>query len=282
MTLPIPRGPRARSGVTLVEMILGITVLAVLARMLVGASDGIGGLTEAGNIEARIQRSSDEALRWIMRDLRNTGYQQVDGKDYPHILVDGVGSGGFGTYTYTPAPSGAQAGDPDFGPTKGIVLCLPSDLDGNGRPELDANANGVPELDGNGDGVVSDSPADTDMHWNPSQASIHPYTKLVWSHEDVKYAVVTGPTGENELVRFIGNGVGGRRVIARSIDRIEFDTQISAGADGSFHPDSVRVRLFFRATDSDGHVYRSRSEATVRLRNSDPDVLAGIYTSISN
>ena len=280
MIQPIPGRRRATSGVTLVEMILGITVLAVLARMLVGASDGIGGLTEAGNIEARIQRSSDEALRWIMRDLRNTGYQDLDGKTYPHILVNGVGTDGFEAYTYTPAPSGAQAGDPDFGPTKGIVLCLPSDLDGNGRPELDANANGVPELDGNGDGVVTDTPADTDLHWNPNVASIHPYTKLVWSHEDVKYAVVPGPMGENELVRFVGNGAVGRRVIARSIDRIEFDTQVSAGADGSFHPDSVRVRLFFRATDSDGHVYRSRSEATVRLRNSDPDTQGAIYTSL--
>ncbi|MEM9380528.1 MAG: type II secretion system protein [Planctomycetota bacterium] len=275
-------GPRARGGFTLVEMILGITVLAILARMLVGASDGIGGLTEAGNIEARIHRSSDEALRWIMRDLRNTGYQGVDGKVYPHILVDGVGTDGFESYTYTPAPTGAAPGDIDFGPTKGIVLCLPSDLDGNGRPELDANANGVPELDGNGDGVVTDTPADTGTLWDPSVASIHPSTKLVWSHEDVKYAVVPGPTGENELVRLVQNGAGGRRVIARSVDRIEFDTQVSAGADGSFHTDSVRVRIFFRAADSEGHVYRSRSEATVRMRNTDPVVHGQIYTSLTN
>ena len=259
---------RGRRGFTLVELILSMTVLAVLVRILVGATSSLGSMAEVGNLEARIHRSSEQAMNWILRDLRNSGFQVVDGRDYPHILDGGVGTDGFEAYTYVPAPSGATAGDPNFGPTKGIVLCLPSDLDGNGRPEMDADGDGIPELDGNHDGTPSDAASDVAGIWGPTLGTINSDTRLVWGHDDITYAVVVGPTGENELVRLIANGAGGRRVIARSVDRVEFDTIRSAGGVG-FPSDSIRVRIYFRVLDSEGHAYRSRHEAVVQLKNSD-------------
>lgn len=265
---------RVRAGFTLIEMILGVAVLAILARMVIGASSSIGSMTETGNIEARMQRESDRAMRQIMRDLRGSGYQVLNGRQYPYVFDGGVATGDFAAYSYQPAPQTAQPGDPDFGPLRSLVLCLPSDLDGDGRPELDADGNGTPELDGNGDGVPTDEAADVNGLWDPNVASITEEQKrLVWSHDDVAYVVTTGPTGENELVRLVANGAGGRRVVARDVERVQFDT--TASAPGDVPVGAVRVQLFFRTIDSDGHVMRSRTDAVVRLRNSDPTVSAG-------
>lgn len=268
------RKQNGRRGFTLIELTLSITVLAVLARILVGATDSVGSMTETGNIEARLHRSSENALKWILQDLRNSGFQVVDGRTYPHILDNGVGTAGFAAYTYVPAPSAAEPGDPDFGPTRGLVLCLPSDLDGNGRPETDADGDGTPELDGNGDGITTDDPVDVAGLWGAGVGTIHADTRLVWGHDDIAYVVVPGPTGENELVRLVANGAGGRRVIARSVDRIQFDTIQSSGGGAGFPADAIRVRIFFRATNAKGHAFRSRNEAVVRLKNSDQVTVA--------
>ena len=75
-----------------------------------------------------------------------------------------------------------------------------------------------------------------------------------------------GPTGENELVRLVANGTEGEEVLARGVERIQFDTPASAGF--TIPTGSVRVRIYFRVTDEEGHVFRSRREALVRPRNS--------------
>lgn len=257
-----------RAGFTLIEMILGVAVLAVLARMLISASDSMSGLTESGNIEARIQRESDRAMGQIMEDLRMSGFETVNGRNYPYVFDGGQADGAFGGFTYQAAPQSAAPGDPDFGVIRSIVLCLPSDFDGNGRPEIDADGDGTPELDGNGDGIVSDDADDVAGIWNPDDASIPDEEKrLVWTHDDVAYVLVAGPTGDSELVRLVANGAVDRRVVARNVERIQFDTSTTAPADVPLG--SVRAQLFFRETDSEGRVYRATTEAMVRLRNGD-------------
>ncbi len=262
-----PNTARQRTGSTLLEMIIGVTILAVLAQMLIGASTASSAVTEVGNIEGEVFRQSERAMSRILGDLRSSGFVEMEGREYPHVFEGGDAGAGFEDHDHVPGPMAAAPGDADFGVMRSIVLCLPSDLDGDGRPELDADNDGTPELDRNRDGVPTDDLLDVGRLWHPSLASIHPDTRLVWSHADVSYQVTaTGPGGENELVRVVG-GVGSERtVLARGVERVQFDTSESSGF--TIPGGTVRVRLFFRVRGSDGKVYRSQLESTVRLRNS--------------
>ncbi|MEE2941191.1 MAG: hypothetical protein VX460_12445 [Planctomycetota bacterium] len=270
MRRQVSNAGRRRAGSTLLEMVIGVTILAILAQMLIGASTASSAVTEVGNIEGEIFRQSERAMSRILGDLRRSGFVEVNGREYPHVFEAGEAGPGFEQHDHVPGQMAAAPGDADFGVMRSIVLCLPSDLDGDGRPELDADADGTPELDRNRDGVPTDDLLDVGRLWHPSLASIHPDTRLVWSHADVSYQVTaTGPGGENELVRMVSSVAGRpreRQVLARGVERIQFDTSASSGF--TIPGGTVRVRLFFRVRGSDGKVYRSRIESTVRLRNS--------------
>lgn len=261
---------RQRTGSTLLEMVIGVTILAILAQMLIGASTASSTMTEIGNIEGEVFRQSERAMSRILGDLRSSGFVEVDGRDYPHVFEAGEAGAGFEFHSHVPGPMAAAPGDADFGVMRSIVLCLPSDLDGDGRPELDADQDGTPELDRDGDGVPTDELLDVGRLWHPSLASIDSDSRLVWSHADVSYQVTaTGPGGENELVRMVrgvGSDAAQRTVLARGVERIQFDTSVSSGY--VIPGGTVRVRIFFRVRGSDGKVHRSRLESTVRLRNS--------------
>ena len=83
-----------------------------------------------------------------------------------------------------------------------------------------------------------------------------------WSREAVAYIVTpTGPSGENELVRVTGSATGPRQVLARGVDRIQFDTAESSGF--AVPTGTIQVSLFFRLTASNGIVYRDRYEFRV-------------------
>ena len=194
------------AGFTLLEMILGATVLALLAKTMISATTSVSHLTESGNLESRIQRDSDRALSQIMEDLRMSGFHTVNDRAYPHVFQGGQPASAFSDFEHAPAPQSAQPGQADFGPMCSIVLCAPSDLDGNGRPEIDVDRDGIPELDGNGDGIVSDEPADVAGIWDERNNTISEQSRLVWSHEDIAYMVLESAAGENELVRLVGNG----------------------------------------------------------------------------
>lgn len=256
---------RLRAGFTLLEMILGATVLALLAKTLVSATTSVSQLTESGNVESRVQRDSDRALRRIMEDLRMSGFHTVNSRDYPHVFTGGTAGADFAEYSHAPAPQAATEGEADYGPMYSIVLCVPSDLDGNGRPELDVDGDGTPELDGNGDGFVSDDTEDVQGIWDPQANTISATSRLVWSHEDVAYVVLESVAGENELVRLVDNGDGGREVLARSVERLTFETVQPGSA--SVSAGTVRVRIDFRAVTESGFTHKSTSEALVRLKN---------------
>jgi len=266
MQIQPPRTAPRRSGFTLIELVIVVTVLAVLARMLVTTSDSMSRITATGTIEAVLQTEAERALRTIVEDLRRSGFVEVNGKDFPFVFDDGNPDDPlFDSQAHAAAPLTALPDDNDFGPRRSIVLALPSDLDRDGRPELDADLDGVPELDGNGDRVHTDEPADTVGLWDEFANTIQD-NGLVWSHAEVSYVVVVLADGSRVLQRRVDNDPATARVIARHVERVQFDTPESSGF--QLPLGCVRVRLFFRKLDEDGRLHRARNEVTVRLRNS--------------
>ena len=259
-------GQSRRRGFTLLELVIVLTVLTMLARMLVTTSQSMSRVTSTGTIEGVLQGEGEDALRQIMGDLRRSGFETVNGLEFPYVFDDGVPlDPNFLLHAHAAAPPTALPTEPDFGPQRTIVLVLPSDLDRDGRPELDADRDGWPELDGNGDGVHSDELVDIDGLWDPALNTIQPDTGLVWSHNEVSYVVVVLADGSRVLQRRVNNEAATARVVARHVERVQFDTPESSG--WTVPLGAVRVRIFFRTTNAEGHIYRARNEVTVRLRN---------------
>jgi prepilin-type N-terminal cleavage/methylation domain-containing protein len=254
-----------RCGFTLLELVIVVTVLTMLARMLVTTSESMSRVTSTGTIEAVLQGEGEDAQRQIIADLRRSGFETVDGLDYPYVFDDGVPVDNFAVHAHAAAPPTAQPNDPDFGLQRSIVLVLPSDLDRDGRPELDADRDGLPELDGNGDGVPTDDLDDVEALWDPALNTIQPDTGLVWSHNEVSYVVVVLADGSRVLHRRVNNDAATARVVARHVERVQFDTPESSG--WTVPLGAVRVQIFFRTADAEGHIFRARNEVTVRLRN---------------
>lgn len=252
-------------GFTALEVLISVAVLAVIARLTIGASETTSQMTQSSNVEAKILRDANRALKQISSDLRSSSFNVAGPLSYPHIYDDGIPGSDFTDYIHTPAPQGATLGDGYFGPQRSIVIGQLSDLDGDGDPDIDRNRNGIPELDGNGDGIPSESASDLAGFWNPSLVQIHPRTGVLWSREDIGYHVIAGPNGLNQLVRSIGGSPTDQRVLATGVDRIQFDDAVSSGF--TVPSGAVQVQIFFRVTDEVGHVHRAKFQTTVRLLN---------------
>lgn len=257
---------RHRRGFTLLELVIVVTVLTMLARMLVTTSESMSRITSTGTNVGVLQAEGEDALRQIIDDLRRSGFETVDGLEYPHVFDDGAPlDPNFALHAHAAAPPTAQPSEPDFGAQRSVVLVLPSDLDRDGRPELDADRDGWPELDGNGDGMHTDEVEDVGALWDPALNTIQPETGLVWAHDEISYVVVVLADGSRVLQRRVNNDPATARVIARHVERVQFDTPESSG--WTVPLGAVRVRLFFRSTAAEGHIFRARNEVTVRLRN---------------
>ena len=238
-----------------------------MARMLVTTTDSMGRVTSTGTIEGLLQTQGEKALKAILGDLRRSGFRTQAGKIFPSLITDGTAvDPAFSAHNHVPGPSSADLGEVEFGVQQGIVFVLPSDLDNDRRPELDAELNGFPELDGNRDGIYTDTAADIAALWDPLKNTIDDSTTLCWSHDEISFVVVPGADGRNVLERRVGGNPAATRVIARGVDRVVFDTPESSG--WALPLNAVRIRLFLRTTDRDGRVFKSRNEVTISLRNS--------------
>ncbi len=256
---------RSKSGgFTLIEMILVVTIFSVLARSLVQAIKGMDALSETGTTLAVLQAEGDRAQRAFLNDLRWSGIQDVAGRRYPFVFEGASPSVGFAEHSYVPGPQQAEAGDPDFGAPHALIFVRPSDLDGDGRPDLDLDFNGTPELDGNRDGSLSESSADL-VDWSVSDNTIDPDTGLVWSHSEISYLVVAGPGGRNQLVRRVEADASTSQVIAKDVERLEIQTSEDTGF--AIPTNALRIGVYFRKQDSHGVEHSHQVEFVVRLRN---------------
>lgn len=255
-----------RAGVSLVEVVVVASILTVLTKALIESATSMSQVTSSGNTQALLQEQGQEALRAIIADLSRSGFKDVNGKTFPHVFDDAEAfDPDFAAHTHALPNQEAAAGDPDFGPLREIVLTMPADLDGDGRPDLDLDFDGTPELDGNGDGNRTDDAGDVGGLWDPAQNTIDPDTGLVWSHDEISYIVNTRPDGFNYLERRVDADPGTARRVARDVERIQIDTPATSA--WAIPLGTVRVRVFLRRRDGGGHLYRHRAEVVVNLRN---------------
>lgn len=259
----------ARSGLSIIELVLVTSVLGILARALVLTSDSLGRITSTGNTKGVLQAEAEKAARHVIEDLRNSGLFRQDpihGKFYPYFFEDGVPDDpAFDEHAHAPAASEARPGQRDFGPNREIVFILPADLDADERPDIDASLDGVPELDGNGDGEYTDDAADVNGLWDALENEIHTTSRVVWSANEISYVVNTGPDGINHLERRVNGGADGVQRVAKYVERVVFEDQDDTNFD--IGPDSVRMTIYLRKRTPDGIVIRHDTEVWVSMRN---------------
>jgi hypothetical protein len=218
---------RRAAGYTLLEVVIASLILAFLAHTLVESSNFMSRMTSTGNVQTVMQIEGEKALAKIVADLRRTGY------------LDNIGGKNF-PYVFTNGVAEAPFENHSHPPAD-------SEAD---RDDLDFGPNRE---------VVIVAPADADGNGRPD---LDADGALVWSPDEISYTVVTR-SGTNYLERAV-NGADSRPV-CRFVERLVFDTDESSGFQIPFG--SMRVRLFLRARDSMGALYRQSSEVVVKLRN---------------
>jgi prepilin-type N-terminal cleavage/methylation domain-containing protein len=227
-----------RGGFTMLEMLIAATILLILAGSLTASLSSMRGVTNAGDVESRLQESGERILKAILTDMQRSGFVLVGGIDYPFLFNEGnanenwqaVPNGAFGVHTH-PAPThAAVVGDPDFGVTREIVFVLPQDADGDQVPDIDAAGD------------------------------------LIWGAAELSYVLVTRADGINYVERRTDGANG--QVIGMFVERLAFDDNDST----QLSPDpvplgAIRVQVFLRQVDQEGLVRRYAASATVRMRN---------------
>jgi len=212
-----------RAGFGLLELLIAVAILAVFLGSLALSSGQMLRMGAASDVDSQMQELSATTLSTILDDLRLTGAHAP----FPYLYVDGAAEEPFLAHVHAPAVEHARPDEPDFGPNREIVLRHPADDDDDGVPDCDA------------DGA------------------------LLWSPNEIGYALVTGADGVNVLERRVGGRT--QRVVARHVERVVFDDILSSGLELPL--DTIRVRVWFRLPDGRGGELRQRAEASVRLRN---------------
>jgi len=122
----------SKSGVTLVEIMLSATLLAIISATML---ESLARFQEAGKAISKEftleRRSSDVAMR-ITKDLGRSGFAVVDEQQYPMIMSAGQGASFSSDFSHDTVHS--QKGESDE-----LIFCLPEDLDGDGWPDIQGN-----------------------------------------------------------------------------------------------------------------------------------------------
>jgi prepilin-type N-terminal cleavage/methylation domain-containing protein len=219
--------PRGRQGFTLIEMMISLGVLSIVGVSFAVSMRSMASLSSSSAARADVQREGAEALERILGELRSSGVANVGGLDYPHLFDDGVPGPGFDAHAHAVPAGAATVNDYDFGVTREIVFLLPADVDGDA----------LPDVDGAGE--------------------------MAWGANEISYVLDQAADGTVALQRRV-NGAAPVN-IASDVERVAFDDAATSGFEVPL--DAVRVRIFFRARDSEGNEVRYSVEGTTRLRN---------------
>lgn len=227
MKVTIQREVSPRNGFSLFEMIISVSLMAMLSGMLIESLANLRSSTIFSENKSSLQVMADKALVEMITELRRSGERSNVGKDYPYVFEGGAPAPAFVLHAHAPAGGTSEAGDNDFGLDNEVVFLMPAD----------ANADGRPDIDGNGD--------------------------LDWSADEISYTVVTRADGINYLER--RENALNPTIVGHHVERMVIDTSESSGFEIPL--ESIRIRLFFRRTDSNGYLVRYSNEAVVALRN---------------
>lgn len=221
-----------RAGFTLLELMIGSTILLLLAGSVWETLNSMKRITIVGTVETHLQKQSEKAMSAIFGDLQTSGRVEDAGTVFPYSFTEGAPDDYHDPNEWHSHEPAAKSGDPELDadalPDQELIFLMPADV----------NADGIPDVD-------------------PLMG------ELLWDTDTVSYSVRTLDDGSNVLMRKAGAEAA--RVIARDVERCEFEVFGDTGA--GLLIDQVRVSLFFRKTDEDGRVYRQRMTAVVRMRN---------------
>ncbi len=221
------RSPR-KSGFSVVEMMISVAVMSLLCGALVESVANLRTMTIFSRNRSSLQTMADKALLEMVTELRQSGERDVGGGIvYPYYFDGGAPSDDFILHEHVPAGGDAEFGDDDFGADRELVFLLPADDDNDGRPDID--------MDGD----------------------------LAWGATEVSYTVNTRADGINYLER--RQDGANPTIVGHHVERMVIDTAESSAFEIPL--ETIRIRLFFRRTDSNGYLIRYSNEAVVALRN---------------
>lgn len=224
--------PNRRAGFTLLELMIGSTILLLLAGSVWETLHSMKSITIVGTVETHLQKQSEKAMTSIFGDLQTSGRVEDAGTVFPYSFTEGEPDDYHDPDQWHGHEPATKTGDPELDadalPDQELIFLLPAD----------DNADGIPDVD-------------------PIEG------ELLWDDDTVSYSVRTLADGSNVLMRKAG--AEAPSVVARDVERCDFEVFGDTGA--GLLIDQVRVSLFFRKTDEDGRVYRQRMTAVVRMRN---------------
>jgi hypothetical protein len=85
---------RARAGLTLVEVIISATILALLALVALNATTTVVATTNTTTIGVDLERAADKLLLELRRELRQSGYRKLTGAGTAMVWIGGTASPG--------------------------------------------------------------------------------------------------------------------------------------------------------------------------------------------
>lgn len=232
------RRSNSRSGLTLIEVLIGTTILFILMGSLTRSLTSLKGVTTAGDTNGRLQEAGERILKTISDDMKRSGFVTIGAKDYPFLFNEGdansnwqgTPTNGFAAHNHAAPNHAAGPGEIDFGVTRELVFTLPQDADENGVPDVDAAG------------------------------------ALAWDAREFSYVLVTRPDGINYLERRADGGA--IQKVGMFVERVAFDTNETTLLEPNPVPlGAVRIQVFLRQQDEVGLVHRYTARAVVRMRN---------------
>lgn len=214
-----------RGGFTLLEALVALTMLLAAFGGLAATLDRVQRASHEARVEGGLQVDSQRALLALAADLRRSGVVEFSDVRFPHLFERGDPGPGLEHHAHAPAQSAAQAGDPDFGPTREVVFLLPADEDGDEHPDIDDEG------------------------------------RLEWGMDELSYVLVTRADGRNVLERRV-NGAA-PMAVAYDVERVCFDD--AASSQWELPLGCVRIRIWFRRIDASGSLHRWFAETLVAL-----------------
>ena len=186
-----------RRGFQMVDLAISLTIFFVVVGSFTRAISSVQSEVSSSSARTSLARAGNRALRAIVDDIRYSGFATVAGNDFPHVFTNGDAAAPFDAHDHAvpvvvpDSPSDAiVAAGPGAIVSREAIFLLPSDANGAGPPDLDANG------------------------------------QARWGNAEVSYVLV--PDGTSNRIERRVDGVQDE-TIARNVSALFIDTPASSG-----------------------------------------------------